>query len=411
MRSLFDSIENQAEAALSVGELNRHIAHVLKVDPILEDVAVRGEISNFKLHGSGHAYFSLKDEKAQIRCCLWKGNAIRLRFRPNDGDKVIATGKIEFYAARGETSFIVERLQFAGQGAQFEAFERLKAKFQAEGLFDIERKKQLPERPRRIGLITSATGAAPHDVLSVLRRRWPLGDVVLIPALVQGIDASADIIRAMSWALALDDLEVVIVARGGGSAEDLWCFNDEALCRYVADFPLPLVSAVGHEVDFTLLDFVADVRAATPTAAAEIVAPDIRELMGELYDLRRRLKSSVENRVLVARARLERLSGSRVLSHPQERLQREQETVSRLQQRLLTTTQSRFQLEKRRLDSYNLQLRALDPQRVLERGYAILSQENGSVLSSAQQAQPQQLLTAQLHDGSLQVRVEKPSKP
>lgn len=409
MRSLFDSIENQVEAALSVGELNQHIAHVLKVDPILEDVAVRGEISNFKLHASGHAYFSLKDEKAQIRCCLWKGNAIRLRFRPNDGDKVIATGKIEFYATRGETSFIVEHLQFAGQGAQFEAFERLKARFAAEGLFDVERKKPLPHRPRRIGLVTSATGAAPHDVLSVLRRRWPLGDVVLIPTLVQGIDAPADIIRALSWALALDDLEVIIVARGGGSAEDLWCFNDEALCRYAADFPLPLISAVGHEIDFTLLDFVADVRAATPTAAAEIVAPDVRELLGELYDLRRRLKSSVETRVLLARERLERLHNSRALTRPQERLVRERETVSRLEQRLLATSSTRLQTEKRRLDSFNLQLRALDPQRVLERGYAILSREDGHVLSGAHEATPQQILNARLHDGSLQVRVEKSS--
>lgn len=409
MRSLFDSQDSQSEAALSVGELNRHIAHLLSTDPILEDVAVRGEISNFKIHGSGHAYFSLKDEKAQIRCCLWKGNAARLRFRPTDGDRVIAIGKIEFYAARGETSFIVERLQFAGQGAQFEAFERLKARLAADGLFDAARKKPLPFRPRRIGLVTSGTGAAPHDVLSVLKRRWPLGEVVLIPTLVQGIDAPADIMRALSWAQALEDLEVVIVARGGGSAEDLWCFNDEALCRYTANFPIPLISAVGHEVDFTLFDFVADMRAATPTAAAEIVAPDIRELLGEIYDLRRRLKSSIETRVLLARERLERLRGSRALSHPQERLQHEQETVARLQQRLLTTTQSRFQLEKRRLESYNLQMRALDPQRVLERGYAILSQEKGNVLSSAREAKAQQLLTAQLHDGSLQVRVENTS--
>ena len=290
MRIALASLQVQTDAALSVGDLNRHIKAVLDNDPILEDVAVTGEISNFKAHSSGHLYFSLKDETAQIRCCVWRRSVMSLRFRPNDGDRVIAYGKVEFYPSRGETSFIVQNLHFAGQGAQHEAFEKLKVALAADGLFDEARKKKLPSRPRRIGLITSGTGAAPHDVFSVLKRRWPLGEVVLIPTLVQGFDAPADIIRALSWAEALDDLEVVIVARGGGSSEDLWCFNDETLCRYAADFPIPLISAVGHEVDFTLFDFIADLRAATPTAAAEIVAPDIRELYGEIYDLRKRLR-------------------------------------------------------------------------------------------------------------------------
>jgi exodeoxyribonuclease VII large subunit len=400
------AMEIQTEAAFSVGDLNRHIAHLLDADPILEDVAVRGEISNFKKHGSGHAYFSLKDEKAQIRCCLWRHNASRLRFLPRDGDNVVAYGKVEFYPARGETSFIVESLHFAGQGAQFEAFERLKAALAADGLFDESRKKPLPARPRRIGLVTSGTGAAPRDVLSVLVRRWPLCEVVLIPTLVQGADAPADIIRALSWAEALEDLDVVIVARGGGSAEDLWCFNDETLCRYAADFPTPLISAVGHEIDFTLFDFVADVRAATPTAAGEIVAPDIRELYGEVFDLRRRLKSSVESGVLLARARLENLRKSRVLTHPHERLRTERETLARLNQRLKAAPECALEIERQKLAAFKLQLRALDPARVLERGYAILSDENGHVFSSAKHSKHNQLLTAQLHDGKVQLRIE-----
>jgi exodeoxyribonuclease VII large subunit len=403
------SMEIQGEAALSVGDLNRHIAHLLEADPILGDIAVRGEISNFKRHGSGHAYFSLKDENAQIRCCLWRRNVSNLRFLPNDGDRVIAYGKVEFYPARGETSFIVESLHFAGQGAQFEAFERLKAALAADGLFDESRKKTLPARPRRIGLITSGTGAAPRDVLSVLARRWPLGEVILIPTLVQGANAPADIIRALSWAEALEDLDVVIVARGGGSAEDLWCFNDEALCRYAAEFPIPLISAVGHEIDFTLFDFVADVRAATPTAAGEIVAPDIRELYGEVFDLRRRLKSSVEAGVLLARARLENLRNNRVLTHPHERLKSERETLARLNQRLKSAPECAIEIERQKLAALKLQLRALDPARVLERGYAILADENGKVFSSAKNARHHQLLTAQLHDGKLQLRVEPSS--
>jgi exodeoxyribonuclease VII large subunit len=406
MRIFSASLETQTESALSVGELNRHIKCVLETDPVLEDVAVHGEISNFKRHGSGHAYFSLKDENAQIRCCLWRSNAFRLRFQPNDGDRVIAYGKVEFYPARGETSFIVESLHFAGQGAQFEAFERLKAALAADGLFDAARKRPLPFRPTRIGLITSGSGAAPHDVLSVLKRRWPFGEVVLIPALVQGIDAPLDIIRALSWAVAIEDLEVVIVARGGGSAEDLWCFNDETLCRYASEFPIPLISAVGHETDFTLFDFVADVRAATPTAAAEIVAPDIRELRGELFDLQRRLKAAVGTRVLFARERLDRLCCSRVLTHPHERLNDEREALSRLGKRLHSAASCLIEIERRQLESWRMQLRALDPQRVLERGYAIVAEESGKVLASAKQVSTGQKLLIKLHDGEVQMVVD-----
>ena len=409
MRIVLASLETQADAALSVGELSQHVKNVLEVDPILSDVAVRGEISNVKLHGRGHIYFTLKDEHAQISCALWKSRTFGLRFKPNDGDRVIAYGRVEYYGPQGKISFIVENLHFAGQGAQHEAFERLKAALAADGLFDESRKKDLPERPRRIGLITSGTGAAPHDVLSVLKRRWPLGEVVLIPTLVQGFDAPQDIIRALSWAEALDDLEVVIVARGGGSAEDLWCFNDETLCRYAADFPIPLISAVGHETDFTLFDFIADLRAATPTAAAEIVAPDIRELYGELLDLRKRLRSSVATRVLLARAQLHHLQKNRVLTHPHERLTKERERLSTLRHRLREAPACNIQIEKQKLENRRFQLRALDPQRVLERGYAILQDEAGGVLASARDAQNGQTLTAQLHDGKLQVRVETTS--
>jgi exodeoxyribonuclease VII large subunit len=411
MRVLFASVETQTHNALSVGQLNHHIKAVLESDPILEDVAVTGEISSFKLHGSGHAYFCLKDETAQIRCCLWKRNALSLRFRPNDGDRVIAYGHVEFYPQRGETSFIVESLHFAGQGAQWEAFERLKAALAADGLFDAERKKPLPESPTRIGLITSGTGAAPHDVISVLSRRWPLAKVLLIPCLVQGYDAPHDIIRALSWAAAWEDLDVVIVARGGGSAEDLWCFNDEALCRYAADFPLPLVSAVGHETDFTLFDFIADMRAATPTAAAELVSPDIAELHGAIASARRHMCRSLQNRFQVARLRLDALRARKALTEPQVRVEREREKLTRLKSHLHEAAGCKVQIEQQRLDKYCAQLRALDPMRVLDRGYALLLQADNKVLSSAAAAQAGQKLRARLHDGELSVTVTQPPEP
>jgi exodeoxyribonuclease VII large subunit len=242
-------------------------------------------------------------------------------------------------------------------------------------------------------------------VISVLCRRWPFGEVVLIPALVQGLEAPRDIMRALSWANAIGDLEVVIVARGGGSAEDLWCFNDEALCRYAADFSLPLISAVGHETDFTLFDFIADVRAATPSAAAEIVAPDVRELHGALFDAQRRLKAAVSNRVLLARERLERLRRSRALSHPHERLKREKDALSQLEKRLQNATSGLVKFEKHKHESLAMRLRALDPQRVLERGYTLLLRADGAVLASASDAQAGEPLRARFHDGEIQVEV------
>lgn len=408
MRTLFTAHEPSAAFAISVAELNRHIAQVLASDPVLEDVSVRGEISNFKLHGSGHAYFSLKDEHAQIRCCLWRGNVSGLKFKPGDGNRVIASGKIEHYAARGETSFIVESLHFDGQGAQYEAFERLKAALAADGLFEQSRKKPLPVRPRRIGLISSETGAALHDFLSVLNRRWPLGEIVLVPALVQGVNAPSDLIRALTWAEALEEFDVVVVARGGGSAEDLWCFNDEALCRHAADFPVPLVSAVGHETDFTLFDFVADTRAATPTAAAEIITPDLRELLEELADIREYLRSSVAGTVQKAREKLDMLRSHRALTQPQSRIQEERERLKELEKRLYSHTKNDLAKKQQALKSFQKQLRALDPERVLERGYAILLDPRSKVLSSASAAASHSELTVKMHDGTLEVRVKNP---
>ena len=394
------------DAAFTVGDLNAHIKRVLQADPILCDIAVAGEISNFKHHSSGHCYFSLKDDNAQISAKMWRSSVARLGFRPANGDKVLAFGEVDYYGARGETSLIVRQLHFAGQGEMFEAFERLKITLADEGLFDPERKLPLPHLPRRIGVITSPTGAVIRDILTVLSRRYPLATVVLIPAAVQGFSAPMDLARALSFAEALGDLDVLIVARGGGSAEDLWCFNDEELARAAADCALPLISAVGHETDFTILDFVADRRAATPSAAAELVAPDIRELMGYVLGLKLRAAQVASGDIRLMRQKLDYLKKSRSLANPAGQIAQLRDGVAALRARAAEAASCHVKIERARLDGARLQLRALDPRRVLERGYAFLTDEQtGAIVSSLADARSGQTLVVSLADGEFKVDV------
>ncbi len=394
------------DAAFSVGDLNAHIKRVLQADPILCDIAVAGEISNFKHHSSGHCYFSLKDDNAQINAKMWRSSVARLGFRPANGDKVLAFGEVDYYGARGETSLIVRQLHFAGQGEMFEAFERLKITLAEEGLFDVERKLPLPPLPKRIGVITSPTGAVIRDILTVLSRRYPLATVVLIPAAVQGFSAPMDLTRALSFAEALGDLDVLIVARGGGSAEDLWCFNDEELARAAADCALPLISAVGHETDFTILDFVADRRAPTPSAAAELVAPDIRELMGYVAGLKLRAAQVASGDIRLARQKLDYLKKSRSLSNPAGQIAQLRDGVAALRERAAEAASCHVKIERARLDGARLQLRALDPRRILERGYAFLTDaQTGAIISSLADAKSGQTLVVSLADGEFKVDV------
>ena len=395
----------ESDGILSVGELAWQIGRVLEADPILCDVVVRGEISNFKAASSGHLYFTLKDGNAQIRCCLWKTNAIRLNFRPNDGDRVVATGHVEFYSQRGEISFIIKNLRFDGQGALFEAFERLKLQLAEEGLFDESRKRPLPAFPKRIGLITSASGAVAHDVVTVLRRRWPVATIVFIPSAVQGFAAVPDLVRALSWAGAIGNLDAVIIGRGGGSAEDLWCFNDEDLVRAAANCPIPVISAVGHETDYTILDFVADLRAPTPSAAAELVAPDIYELQGALYQARRRLYNAVAGEARLSRQRLEVVRRRRALTHPHERVAALRTRVGDLRTQVRDAARRRVKIERQSLRGLGAQLRALDPQRTLERGFAVIQDESGALVTSAAQAQAGQKLKIMWRDGAVTVLI------
>ena len=410
MRLSFDqtSRPQSTSDAISVSQLNHHIKEVLEAMPQLRRVSVRGEISNFRRqHGSGHCYFSLKDEAAQIRCCLWKFQIPRVKFVPSDGDHVVVRGKVDFYAKGGEISFIVDAVEFAGQGALWEAFLRLKEKLGKAGLFDAERKRPLPPFPRHIGVITSASGAVWHDITHVLERRWPLLAVTRIPAVVQGSEAPRSLQKALRQAAQLPDLDVLIIARGGGSAEDLWCFNDEALARQVAAFPLPVISAVGHETDFTILDFVADHRAPTPSAAAEMATPDRIEIGQHVSGLRARLMRQSGMSILRSREQLERLQQRAKLAHPATRITREREKLDHLNSRLKSTFEHRIKIEIQQLANLRGRLSALNPTRVLERGYALVRGEDGHLITNAASGAQQKVLSVIFRDGEVQADVRK----
>jgi exodeoxyribonuclease VII large subunit len=349
----------------------------------------------------------LKDETAQIRCCLWKFQVPRVKFLPADGDRVIVRGKVDFYARGGEISFIVESVAFAGQGALWEAYARLKEKLAKEGLFDPTKKKPLPSFPRRIGVITSASGAVWHDITHVLERRWPMIIAIRIPAVMQGSEAPSSLQRALRQAMDVPDLDVLIIARGGGSAEDLWCFNDETLARHVADFPLPVISAVGHETDFTILDFVADHRAPTPSAAAEMATPDKIEISQQLIGLQARLKRQSAAHLLRAREELQRLQQRANLAHPAARIHRERKNLEHLNAMLKSTFEHRLKIEFQQLSNLRGRLTALNPTRVLERGYALVRGENGNLITSTASGAQENVLSVIFHDGEIRASVQE----
>ncbi len=412
----------------AVGPLMRAVADTLAAR--FNPVAVRGEISGFSRAASGHCYFSLKDETGQVRCALFRRSAEQLTFAPRDGQLVQARGKLDVYGARGELQLIVDTLQPAGQGALFEQFLRLKAQLEAEGLFEAARKKPLPAQPRSIGVVTSMGAAALRDVVTALRRRVPHVPVVIYPASVQGAQAPAELCTALQTAYRrhaeTGESEVLLLVRGGGSLEDLWSFNDPELVRLMARSPMPVICGVGHETDFTLADFVADLRAPTPTAAAELCAPAREQRLGELDYLQERLGAGVLSIVDQRGQRLDRLAQR--MGRPSARLHDSQQQLNRLQHRLQggwmlgsqqrrsrlqvlenqlpSALQRSFKRQQERLHRCELSLGLLDPQLVLERGYAFLTDAQGLAVTRAAQAQAGQALTATLADGTLDVRVE-----
>lgn len=389
----------------TVSQLNQYLKALIDSDEFLGQLTVRGELSNFTHHlKSGHFYFSIKDERASIKGVMFRTYAQRVRFRPESGMNVVLTGSVRVFERDGALQFYCERMEPDGVGALALAFEQLKQRLAAEGLFAAEHKKALPAFPQRIGVVTSKTGAALQDILNILSRRYPLATVVLIPVLVQGELAAASICEGLAAAEHCG-LDVLILGRGGGSAEDLWCFNEESVARAVYRCPVPVVSAVGHEIDFTITDFVADLRAPTPSAAAELCTPDLQDLRYQLAVLRDTLGVRMEQRLQGARGKLE-LAGKRLAAHsPQRRMAACGERLDNLAGRLRRAEEALLKDRKQRLLRCMAAMEALSPMQVLLRGYSI-TYHREKVLAGIAPVQPGDCLTTVLSDGKLVSRVE-----
>ncbi len=391
---------------ISVGQLNRYVKSVLEGDPHLAAVYVSGEISNFTHHyKSGHMYMSLKDDTAAVRAVMFKGHASKLAFRPEDGMRVIVRARVSLYEATGSFQIYIEEMQPDGVGALQVAFEQLKKKLAEEGLFDESRKRPLPHYPTRVGVITSPTGAAVRDILNVLGRRYPLAQVVFCPVLVQGDGAAPSIVDAIQRFNAIGAADVLIVGRGGGSIEDLWAFNEESVARAVASSAIPVISAVGHETDFTICDFVADLRAPTPSAAAELAVPDAGRLLAFMDTVRGRLSTAQRGIYTAAVNRLEMLRDKRCLSAPQYYTEEQAMRLDYLTRRFSSAAQQQLGAADRRLAATASKLDALSPLKVLGRGYAIGYSADGTVVDSVRQVHTGDALTLQLTDGTVVCRV------
>jgi exodeoxyribonuclease VII large subunit len=414
----------------SVGALCRAVADALEArfNPVL----VRGEITGFSRAASGHCYFGLKDAQGQVRCAMFRRAASLLDFQPRDGELVEVSGRLGVYEQRGDLQLIVESMRRAGQGALFEQFLRLKAKLEAEGLFDAARKRELPLLPRGIGIVTSLQAAALHDVVTCVRRRIPHVPVVLAPAAVQGAQAPAELAEALRGLYALaerGEVDVILLVRGGGSIEDLWAFNDEQLARTIVRSPVPVVSGVGHETDFTIADFCADLRAPTPTAAAELAAQPRDTFLAALRMMQERLQGAALRRVDRAGQRLDQAAAhlgrpstrtaqqhlrierqAQRLRHAlAQRARRAQDQLAGAGERLRLGVAGRLAHAQRRSERLELRLQLLDPRLVLQRGYALLTDRaSGHPITSAAQAQPGQAVRAALADGEVDLRVEPP---
>ncbi len=362
------------QLAYTVRELNARIRSLFERDYDLQDLWVEGEVSGFKrAEPSGHCYFNLKDGKSQIACVMWRSSAAQQAVLPKDGDAVMAHGAVTTYEERSTYQLYVDRIRPVGVGDLYRQFELLKQELEAEGLFDEARKRPLPDFPRRIGVVTSASAAAFQDVLNVLRRRFPLAEVLLSPTLVQGIEAPAQIVRALDRLNARDDIDVILVCRGGGSIEDLWAFNDERVARAIVASRVPVISGVGHETDFTIADFVADLRAPTPSAAAELLTPDIADLRDALERRGIELRSALDYALLRRRDLLETETRSLRQLSPLTRVRAQRQRIDDWGMRLVSAQRGRLALLRERVEARESALTAASPQAILERGYALVS--------------------------------------
>ena len=386
---------------LSVGQINEYIKGRLDNDPGLRNIAIRGELSNYKIYPSGHHYFTIKDNTGAMKCVMFKSSSQRLRFRPENGMQVIAMGSVSVYVRDGVYQLYCTGLVLDGVGDLYAAFEQLKNKLAAQGLFDPAHKKPLPKFPGTIGIVTSAAGAAVHDMLRILRKRYPLTRVKLLPVRVQGAEAPAEIAGAIYYANQHRLADLLIVGRGGGSMEDLWCFNDEMVARAIYDSKIPVISAVGHEPDVTISDFVADLRAATPSNAGELAVPDQDALRQTLDDLQNAMAVAMQAKIDRAGERLTNLSGRPVLKSPLASFEGRRKALELLQNRLLAAQSGTVAKNRQRFVAQVSKLDAMSPLKVLTRGYAMVAKEDGQIVRSVSDVKPKDPIAVRVSDGTI----------
>ena len=388
-----------AQNVLSITRLNEYIQQKLDGDVLLNQVAVRGEISNYKMYPSGHHYFTLKDEGSALKCVMFKGNAFRLRFRPENGMKIIAMGKVSVYPRDGAYQLYCSAMAMDGVGDLYAAFEQMKKKLAAQGLFDPAHKKPIPQFPGTIGIVTSSAGAAVHDMLRILRKRYPLTRVKLLPVRVQGVEAPGEIAAAIRYANYHKLCDLLIVGRGGGSMEDLWAFNEEIVAWAIYESEIPVISAVGHEPDVTISDFVADLRAATPSNAAELSVPDMQALLQNLDEKSASMASSLLRQLKSARQHLSVLAASPALQSPTGYLQQKEKQLEYLKNRLIAAQNRNLAAKQQRYIQNVAKLDAMSPLKVLTRGYAMAENEEGQLVRSVHQIQTGDKLNIRFADG------------
>ncbi len=393
-------------APVSVSELTAHIRDIIDLDPSLKRVLVRGELSNYKVYSSGHRYFTLKDSEAALSCVMFRSDAERVRFRPENGMSVLCSGQVSVYARDGKYQLYVRQMQPDGVGDLYVAFEQLKARLQSEGLFASEHKKPIPVMPSRIAVVTSASGAAVRDIIRVLGKRWPLSKVIVLPVRVQGEEASREIAAAIRYANRWKVADLIIAGRGGGSMEDLWAFNEEVTARAIYDSEIPVISAVGHEPDFTIADFTADRRAATPSNAAELAVPEREKVLESLAVTQLRADRAVRRILDSGARRLESLSSRPIMKSPMAFIDQRRLDVDRFAERMDAAERHILSENRQKYIRLVSALEALSPLRVLARGYSVVTLPDGTVVRRSEQAAPGSLLRVRLSEGALNCRVE-----
>ena len=397
----------ESPSVLTPSQVGQYIKGFMDRDRVLSGLLVRGEISNYKLYPSGHHYFTLKDKEGALRCVMFRGDAISLRFQPKNGMQVIAAGRVTVFPRDGQYQLYCVRLTPEGAGDLYMAFEQLKEKLMREGLFDRSRKKTIPRFPGRIALVTSPAGAAVRDMLRILKARWPMARIDVLPVRVQGEGAAEEIAGAIRWCCRTASADLIITGRGGGSMEDLWAFNEEIVARAIYEADIPVISAVGHEPDVTISDFVADLRAATPSNAAELAVPDQNEIRAALYQSERRLEQGIQRLLTLRREQVNRLGGSRAMTDPGAFVRDKRLLLDYQSRRLVHGLDRSVSGQRERLVRLAAALDAMSPLKVLGRGYAIAQKEDGAVIASVADAEAGEEFVLRLRDGRLRSRVEK----